>query len=124
MMPHELSDRPWQRVAIDLFTWEDKEYLMTSDYYSNYWEVDKLKKTNSTTIIGKLKRRFAGHGILEQVISDNAAHLTSYEFQKFAKDWDFEHITVSPYNSKANGKSLVVGEVSSADDAQDEEVRN
>jgi hypothetical protein len=105
MMPHELSDRPWQRVAIDLFTWEDKEYLVTSDYYSNYWEVDKLKKTNSATIIGKLKRRFAGHGIPEQVISDNAANLTSDEFQKFAKDWDFEHITVSPYNSKANGKA-------------------
>ncbi|XP_014678323.1 PREDICTED: uncharacterized protein LOC106818112 [Priapulus caudatus] len=90
MMPHELPD---------------KDYLVTSDYYTNFWEVDRLKRSNSSTIISKLKRHFARQGIPEQVISDNAQNPTSDGFQRFARDWDFEHVTVSPYNSKANGKA-------------------
>ncbi|XP_014669551.1 PREDICTED: uncharacterized protein LOC106810640 [Priapulus caudatus] len=104
-MPHELPGRPWEKVAIDLFTWEDKDYLVTSDYYTNFWEVDRLKRTNSSTVISKLKRHFARQGIPEQVISDNAQNLTSDEFQRFARDWDFDHVTVSPYNSKSNVKA-------------------
>ncbi|XP_014674664.1 PREDICTED: endogenous retrovirus group K member 18 Pol protein-like [Priapulus caudatus] len=78
---------------------------VTSDYDTNFLEVGRLKRTNSSTIISKLKRHFARQGIPEQVNSDNAQNLTSDEFQRFARDWDFEHVTVSPYNSKANGKA-------------------
>jgi hypothetical protein len=77
--------------------------VVTSDYYSRYWEVGKLKRTNSATIIKTLKKQFAGHGIPEQVISDHAVHSTSDEFHKIAID--FEHITVSLYNNTSNGKA-------------------
>ena len=42
LQPHETPSRPWERVSCDLFTWDSKEYLITVDYYSNFWEVDRL----------------------------------------------------------------------------------
>ena len=39
------------------------------------------------------------------VISDNGPQFTADEFAEFSKKWDFEHLTSSPGNSKANGKA-------------------
>ena len=39
------------------------------------------------------------------MISDNGPQFTSDEIAEFARTWDFEHLTSSPGNSKANGKA-------------------
>ena len=39
------------------------------------------------------------------MISDSGPQFTSDEFANFAKTWDFQHLTSSPGNSKANGKA-------------------
>ena len=100
-MSHEVPER----VGADILTLHDKDYLVTIDYYSNYWEVDRLPDTKASTAILKLKSHFARYGIPDQVVSDNGPQFTSKEFATFAKTWDFEYLTSSPGNSKANGKA-------------------
>ena len=40
-----------------------------------------------------------------RVIGDNGPQFTADEFAEFSEKWDFEHLTSSPGNSKANGKA-------------------
>ena len=105
LMSHEIPSRPWEKIVIDIFTLDGKDYLVTIDYYSNFWEVDRLPNTKASTTILKLKSHFARYGILDQVISDNGPQFTADEFAEFSRKWDFEHLTSSPGNSKANGKA-------------------
>ena len=105
LMSHEVPSRPWEKIATDIFTLDGKDYLVTIDYYSNFWEVDRLLNTKASTTILKLKSHFARYGIPDQVISDNGPQFTSEEFANFARTLDFEHLTSSPGNSKANGKA-------------------
>ena len=105
LISHEIPDRPWAKIGTDIFTIHDKNYLITVDYYSNFWEVDYLPDMNSKTIIGKLKTHLARYGIPDQIISDNGPQYISKEFQDFCNKWDIEHLTSSPYNSKSNGKA-------------------
>lgn len=104
LMPHKIPNRPWEQVAVDLFELNKKEYLITVDYYSNFWEIDRLTSTTSSAVVLKLKNHFARYGCPNRLISDNGPQFVSSEFRKFANDWDFEHRTSSPGNSKANGK--------------------
>ena len=97
-MPHEIPSRPWQKVGTDLFLFHQRQYLITVDYYSSFFEVDKLNVTDSRTVIEKLKMQFSRHGIPEIIISDNGPQYASAEFAKFASDWHFQHITSSPRN--------------------------
>jgi len=105
LMPQDLPSRPWEKVATDLFKWNKGDYLVTVDYFSNFFEIDALENTEAKTVIKKIKGHFARYGIPCQLISDNGPQFTSEEFRKFAKTWGMEHYTSSPYNSKANGKA-------------------
>ena len=48
----------WEKVATDICTLDDKNYLCTVDYYSGYFEMDLLHSKTGTVIIKKLKRHF------------------------------------------------------------------
>ena len=104
LMPHEAPMRPWQKVGTDLFEFKNKSYLVTVDYFSNFWEVDKLPDTKARTVILKLKNHFARYGCPDEVVSDNGPQFSCNEFATFARTWEFKHCTISPGNSKANGK--------------------
>ena len=104
LMSHDIPQRPWEKVAVDLFTLNQKDNLVTVDYYSGYWELDGLHNTDSGTVVRKFKAHFARHGSLCQLVSDNCPQFVAAEFQKLAKEWDIEHRVTSPYNSEANGK--------------------
>ena len=105
LQPHDLPSRQWEKVGVDLFELDGKDYLITVDYLSNFWEIDKLADTRSVTVIKALKAHFARYGIPSMVISDNGPQFTSENFKNFTVEFDFEHITSSPYHSKSNGKA-------------------
>ena len=101
---HDVPDRQWEKIGIDLFEFEDKDYLISVDYLSNFWEVDRLKDTSAGSIIKKLKPHFARNGLPTTVFSDNAAIFQSEKFCKFAKEYDFILDNNSPYHKQSNGK--------------------
>ena len=105
IMSPETPNRPWQRVAADLFEFERRTYLVTSDYYSDFFELEHLRSPSSVCVIRKLKAHFARHGIPEQLVTHNGSQFTSRDFLKFWRDWDFEHLTSSPHHSQGNGKA-------------------
>ena len=100
---HDVPSRPWQKVGTDIFTISGRNYLVTVDYFSQFFEVDYLQEITSADVITKLKHHFARHGIPDTVISDNGSQYSSSEFSRFAERWGFSHEPISPGNSKANG---------------------
>jgi IS30 family transposase len=104
-MSHEVPQRPWQKIGVDLFTIHGKDYLITVDYFSNFWEVDYLENTSSQTVIRKLKAHFARYGIVDSLVCDNGPQFSSAEFANFSNKWEFQVFYASPGNPKANGKA-------------------
>ena len=64
-----------------------------------------MKSPSSVCVIRKLKAYFARHGIPEQLVTDNGLQFTSCDFLRFAKEWDFKHLTSSSTHSQGNGKA-------------------
>ena len=104
LQPHEVPERPWSKVGTDLFSCSQRNYLITVDYYSSYFEVDYLKDTLSTTVIEKLAVHFARHGIPDILVSDNGPQFDSDVFRCFTKMWKFQHVTSLPRYPQSNGK--------------------
>ena len=93
---HELPERPWQRIAFDLFELDKQGYVVMVDYYSKFFEVTHLSNSKSKTVIKHIKPQFARYGIPEIIVSDNGPEFSGHEFAEFAKQYGFKQITSSP----------------------------
>lgn len=64
--------------------WHSSRYPGTTvDFYSNYWEIDRLENTKATTTIRKLKAHFARFGIQTTLDSDSGTNCSADQFRKF-----------------------------------------
>ena len=105
MVPTQTPERPWQVVAADLLQCSARNWLVVTDYYSDFIEVEELcQNTYSSTVIEKLARIFAVHGRPDKLITDNGPQFRSHQFHTFVDDWGMTHSTTSPYHHQANGK--------------------
>ncbi|XP_032237818.1 uncharacterized protein K02A2.6-like [Nematostella vectensis] len=118
LMTPELPKRPWSIVAQDLYTLNGKDFLITVDAYSGFWEVDELTQATAANVINKTKQHFAHYGIPDRVYSDNGPQFANAEYTTFASSWKFEHQTSSPYHSQSNG--LIEAAVKSAKKSAEE----
>ncbi|XP_033107935.1 uncharacterized protein K02A2.6-like [Anneissia japonica] len=103
LISYPLATRPWERVAVDLFVINERNYLVTVGYFSTFFKFDYLTDTSSSTVITKLKHHFVRHGIPDQVVSDGGPQFSSNNFKAFSTAWGFQHILSSPGNSQSNG---------------------
>ncbi|XP_014674912.1 PREDICTED: uncharacterized protein K02A2.6-like [Priapulus caudatus] len=100
---HAIPQRPWQKVATDLFEIDGVMYICLVDYYSKFVEFTKVSDTKSATVIEWLKEQFARYGLPEEVISDNGPQYSSDVFAEFARKYEFQHHTSSPEYPQSNG---------------------
>ena len=105
MQSHSIPDRPWSKVGTDLFSLHSNDYIVLVDYYSDFIEVSQLDDTTTATVCDFLKEQFSRHGIPDTLVSDNGSQFTSREFTEFSKEWEFKHVTSSPYHPRSNGKA-------------------
>jgi hypothetical protein len=71
MIPHDIPDRPWQKVGADLFEIAGKDYLVIVDYYSKYPEVMLLCDKTASTVVMHFKSVCARQKISEEFVTDN-----------------------------------------------------
>lgn len=71
LMTTLLPNRPWQRIATDVFQWNSCMYIVVVDYFSCNIEVANLIITTTLHMIDKLESIFAHHGVPETVVTDN-----------------------------------------------------
>lgn len=64
-----------------------------------------MSSTTSIRVITVLKSWFSRHGIPSTVISDNGRSFNSEDFKAFRSEWDFHHVTSSPYHPQSNGRA-------------------
>ena len=54
-----------------------------------------------------MKPLYARNGIPDIIISDNGPQYSIQEFQQFAEDFEFSHVTSSPHHPQGNKEAAV-----------------
>ena len=92
-----------QPLAADLFVLPQGKFVVLVDYCSKYFELTQLKDSTSATVINCLQQHMSRHGIPEILYSDSGPEFSSLEFRRFAKAYEFHHVTSSPRFPQSNG---------------------
>jgi len=91
-------------VAVDIFELDQKDFLVTVDYYSSFFKVERLTTKTTREVINKIRPHFSRNGIPDTVVSDNGQLFASSDLQEFTNLYHFEHVTSSPGYPQSNGK--------------------
>lgn len=89
----------WTRLS---FSISSAKWEVTVDYYSDFYEIDKLPTIQSSAVTQFTKQHFGRHGIPYTLIIDSGAQFTSDLSKTFAEK---NHFTTSPYWSQSNGRA-------------------
>ena len=90
---------------MDIMTIFDRNYLITVDFYYDFWELGTLPNNpKAASVIRFCKRNFSRHGIPDVFVAETARHFDCKEFEQYAKEWEFECSASDPYHSQSNGK--------------------
>lgn len=105
MISHEIKPISWYKVGCDIFHVCGKSFLLCVDYYSKFFEVIDLNNDlTSNNVVNKLKEIFCRQGIPNVLCSDNGPEFSALNFKKFAKEYQFSHVTSSPRYPQSNGQ--------------------
>ena len=101
LIQHDVSDRPWSKIGVDICGMRGRLLLVVCDYYSNYIEVENLSKTNTGAVTKAWKIMHARYGVPDTVITDNGpgSHHKSFPpLQECGTSYiqNIHHITHNP----------------------------
>ena len=104
LISHEIPSEPWIKVGTDCFHLKNKCYVIVVDYQSKFFELSKIPDLENSAVIKATKEIFSRQGIPKIVFSDNGPEFASLEYKNFATEWDFSHVSSSPYFPQSNGQ--------------------
>ncbi|XP_058838125.1 uncharacterized protein K02A2.6-like [Topomyia yanbarensis] len=98
-----ISQRPFQRIHMDLFYFENNTLLIVVDSFSKFIDVRLMKGSNSIQMIEQVESIFAFFGIAEEVVTDNGPPFNSELFIRFLEANDVKLSKSPPYHPQSNG---------------------
>ena len=103
---HTTAEYPMERIAVDLFEFQNIHYLLMVDRYSGYPWIERLNNLSSEKIVEILKRWFLQFGFPRAIRSDGGPQFRA-RFKQFCNEYGIRHELASPYNSQSNGLAEV-----------------
>jgi hypothetical protein len=105
VLHHEIPAAPWLKLAMDLFTWKTKKYLICVDYLSKYPVIKSVADETSASTAAATMEIFAELGVPMQIVSDNGPAFVGPEFKALLRSYDVRHTTSSPTYPPGNSQA-------------------
>lgn len=97
------TSKPFERIHLDHFFFDDKIFLLIVDDYSNWLDVKSNSSVSSKCVIRALREFMSIFGLPHCIVSDNASCFNSEEFQNFCKCNNITHLNSPQYRPQSNG---------------------
>lgn len=94
----------FDRVHIDfLGPVNGKMFFILTDSFSKWPEIFEMSRTDSKSLIDKLREIFARFGLPNKIVSDNGPQFTSIEYKNFCSHNGIKMVTSPPFHPSAKG---------------------
>ena len=84
IIPHDILNTPWMKVAMDIFHLGGKPYLSLVDYTTSFFDINQLTRKLSCTVAVTAKYLFGRYDMPKVIISENSPEFTGSTFKTFS----------------------------------------
>ena len=92
----------FENISADFAEVDGQVFLVSTDWRSGWFSIDKVPSTNAKNTIQVLRNLFADTRVPKILFTDNGPPFSSSEFSDFCRRWGVRHITSSPYYAQSN----------------------
>lgn len=98
--------RPFSRVHIDFFYFNQHTFLLMVDSYSKWLEVEWMRRgTECNQVLLKLVEMFSRFGLPDVLVSDGGPPFNSHKFKQFLERQGIIVLKSPPYHPSSNGQA-------------------
>ncbi|CAG4957134.1 unnamed protein product [Colias eurytheme] len=98
-------ERPWERIHLDMFSLNNKNFLVAVDAYSKWVECFIMSTTDSEAVVLRVSEMFSRFGLVKVIVTDNGTNFCSAYFENFCQRNGVKHVTIAPYHPASNGQA-------------------
>ena len=102
-LSHEVPTTPWTKLASDIFTFDNKNYLLIIDYMSHFPVICMLQSMTATHATEHMKAIFSEYGVPKSIVTGIGPCYSSEYLKEMMKKMGIYHITTSPHHHQSNG---------------------
>ena len=95
---------PFQQICADYFTYNNQDYVVIVDRYSN-WPMVYRSESGAEGLVKRLRETFVTFGIPEEITSDGGPQFTAGKTRDFLEKWGVRHRLCSVANPHANSRA-------------------
>lgn len=102
----DLPSEAWEYVGADFLgpLPSGERLLLVVDYFSRYYEVQIMNKTDAEHVISAMRQMFIRLGCPKRIITDNGPPFNSNEFAYFCQEYGIKLVHSIPYQPRINGE--------------------
>lgn len=97
------AEFPFERVHLDFFYFEGKNFLILVDAYSRFMEVWLMNKTDARHVRNVLMKFFSVFGLPSLVVADNGPPFNSQEIREILENNAIKYKNSPPHHPQSNG---------------------
>ena len=101
---HEIPDKPWEVVGVDMFTQHSKYCLCIGVYHSKFLVIKQLEDLITDNLIQACKFIFSEYGLPKKIMSDPGSKFIREKFKGFCHSMNIEQAVSSSYHHQSNGQ--------------------
>ena len=98
---HDIPLRPWDMLGIDIFHFNNKNYLCLVDYHSKFPVVKRMEGLSTENLIVTTKIIFTEYGIPCKIMSDPSTKFASDKFKELCSSLNIEQAVSSAYHHQS-----------------------
>ena len=102
MIHHDIPERPWDVIDVDMLTLNNKHYLCIVAYHSKFPVIKKAEDLSAKSLILTYKVIFAEYRIPHKIMSDTDSNFISDEVKTFYISINITQAFSSSYHHQSN----------------------
>ena len=108
MPPEDISppEFPFQKICSDYFSYNNADYVVIVDRYSN-WPMVFKSESGAHGLVKRLREVFVTFGVPEELTSDGGPQFTAWKTKQFLESWGVHHRISSVANPHSNSRAEI-----------------